>query len=397
MKPRIIKTDEQYRDFLAEVERLAIEDPDPASDDGARLELLAKLVSDYEKERFSFEKPDPIEAIVFRMEEAGLRQRDIADALGGKNRASEVLARKRPLSLAMIRALHDRLSIPADLLIREPQAAYDADVEFEVPAESLDLLVQRGWARTQAAASEFVRRLVAPAGSPAYLRRTLTFGASARTNRTNVWLWLARIQSVAEARADLQGRFDKAAMGQELIQYVTKLSFMADGPRLAVRFLEERGIVVVIEPHLPSTFLDGAAILGKGGTPIVGLSLRVDRLDNFWFTLVHELVHVWKHLDPESRRAIADENIEKGLDTEQIEQEANDIATEILIPRALWRRSEVFRRPSANAIQALASELQISPAIVAGRVRHERKNYALFSGLVGNKKVRVQFPEINWS
>lgn len=396
MEPRIIKTDEQYQAFLSEVERLAIEDPDPASGDGARLELLAKLVSDYEKERFPFGTPDPIDAIVFRMEQAGLRQRDIAEALGGKNRASEVLARKRPLSLSMIRAIHEQLSIPAELLIREPQADYDTNDEVDIPAQSLDLVVKRGWATTQAAASGLIRQLMAPPGSPAYLRRTLTFGATAGTNRTHVWLWLGRIQSVAEARTALRGRFDKASMGHDLIQYVAKLSYMAEGPRLAVKFLEERGIAVVIEPHLPSTLLDGAAILGKGGAPIIGLSLRVDRLDNFWFTLVHELVHVWKHLDPDSRRAIADENIEKALDSEAIEQEANDLATEILIPRSLWRRSEVFRRPSADAIEALAAELQISPAIVAGRVRHERQNYSLFSGLVGNKKVRVQFPEVNW-
>jgi HTH-type transcriptional regulator/antitoxin HigA len=93
MELRIIKTDEQYRDSLAEIEKLAAQDPDTDSPQGARLELLAKLVEDYEKQKYLFRKPDPIDAILFRMEQQGLRQKDLVDLLGGKNRVSEVLAR----------------------------------------------------------------------------------------------------------------------------------------------------------------------------------------------------------------------------------------------------------------------------------------------------------------
>jgi HTH-type transcriptional regulator/antitoxin HigA len=124
MELRIIKTEEQHRRYLEEARRLARKDPDPGSPQGARLELLGKLIDDYEKERFKFRKPDPIEAILFRMEEQGLRQADIAAIVGGKNRASEILARKRPLTLSMIRALHQKLGIPSELLIREPIGEY---------------------------------------------------------------------------------------------------------------------------------------------------------------------------------------------------------------------------------------------------------------------------------
>lgn len=122
-EPKIIKTDQQYRAYLAEVDRLAADDPAPGTADGDRLELLAKLVEDYEKERFRFKRPDPIDAIRFRMEEQGLRQIDLAPLLGGRNRVSEVLAGKRPLTVAAIRALSDALHIPADLLVREPETA----------------------------------------------------------------------------------------------------------------------------------------------------------------------------------------------------------------------------------------------------------------------------------
>ena len=132
MEPRIVKTQEQYLRYQSEVERLATRDPEPDSADGGRLELLAKLVEDYEKARFKFRKPGPVEAILFRMEEQGLRQKDIAGILGGKNRASEILSGKRSLTLPMIRALYEKLAIPVELLIREPAAAYSAGAGVEV-------------------------------------------------------------------------------------------------------------------------------------------------------------------------------------------------------------------------------------------------------------------------
>ena len=133
---RIIKTKAQHKAAFAELTRLARLDPEPESSNGLRLELLAKLVEDYEKARFVFERPDPIDAILFRMEERGLRQKDIVRALGGKNRASEVLARKRPLTLPMIRALHEKLDIPPALLIREPAGVYRVRKMAKRPARS---------------------------------------------------------------------------------------------------------------------------------------------------------------------------------------------------------------------------------------------------------------------
>lgn len=124
LEPKIIKTEAEYRACLAEADRLAADDPASGTADGDRLELFAKLVEDYEKARFPFNRPDPIAAIRFRMEEQGLRQIDLAPFLGGRNRVSEVLAGKRPLTVASIRALSDALHIPADLLVREPQATY---------------------------------------------------------------------------------------------------------------------------------------------------------------------------------------------------------------------------------------------------------------------------------
>lgn len=398
MEARIIKTEDQYRSYLSEVEMLALLDPDSESAEGVRLELLAKLVEDYEKQSFAFARPDPVSAILFRMEQQGLRQKDVAELLGGKNRASEILARKRSLTITMIRAIHEKLNIPPELLIGETTTTEDFDDEFSEKSMPVDLLIKRGWVNSADAAKELFARLMAPAGSPVYLRQTLIARATSRTNRTHVWLWLSRIRELAAARTYLKGRFKKADLNEEMIRYLVRLSWMEKGPRLAMEFLEEKGIALVIEPHLPGTHLDGAALLGRDGVPVIGLTLREDRLDNFWFTLIHECVHAWKHLDATKHRAIADESIEsEDNDHSDIEKDANDRATEILLPTARWRRSDAFFSPSQQTIESLAEDLQISPAIVAGRFRYERKDYSRFAKLVGYRKVRAQFPEVRWS
>ena len=98
------------------------------------------MVEDYEKERFQFGRPDPLSAILFRMEEQGLRQKDLAPILGGKNKALEILSRKRPLTLTMVRALSESLRIPAELLIREPKRP---GLDAEMAQEHFLIPVQR--------------------------------------------------------------------------------------------------------------------------------------------------------------------------------------------------------------------------------------------------------------
>ncbi len=93
------------------------------SPEGDRLDVLATLVEAYEERRFPIEAPDPIEAIQFRMEQMGLTRKDLEPILGSRARVSEILNRKRPLTLPMIRRLAADLKIPADVLIQERRAA----------------------------------------------------------------------------------------------------------------------------------------------------------------------------------------------------------------------------------------------------------------------------------
>ena len=398
IEPKIVKTEDQYRAYLAEVERLAGEDPIQGTPDGDRLELLAKLVEDFEKERFKFERPDPVEAIRFRMEEQGLRQKDLAPILGGKNRVSEVLSRKRPLTLSMVRALSDALQIPADLLLREPEPMpYGIDAGSE--EVSLPLLARSGWfsddEMASLTASDVVRRYLKPARGPLYLKHTITYGATPETNKTNLRLWVGRVRELAQKSHRERATWCKGTLNEEFLNYVARLSWSESGPLLAQKFLAEKGIALIILPALPGTRLDGAAMLGEDGAPIIGLTVRNDRLDSFWFTLLHELVHAWKHLS-DSKFAITDEDVESERHDDAVEAEANRLAREAFIPRSLWKRTEAFLRPSPSTIQALGNKLQINPAIIAGRLRREKVGYAALGKLVGQRRVRRLFADVVW-
>ena len=134
MELKLIKTQTEYHSYRGEVERLALADPSPESAEGARLEVLALLVEEYEKARFKFETPSPIEAIQFRMHEQGLRQADLVPYFGSRSRVSEVLAGKRPLTVQMIRELSAGLGISAGVLV-----AGSAPVEAEPTPSSSDI------------------------------------------------------------------------------------------------------------------------------------------------------------------------------------------------------------------------------------------------------------------
>ena len=110
-----IKTERDYRKALKEIERLW--DAKPNTSMGDRLDVLVTLVEAYEQKHYKFDPPDPIEAIKFRMEQLDLKPSDLAKILGGRSRVSEVLNRKRKLTVEMMRSLRKHLAIPAESLL----------------------------------------------------------------------------------------------------------------------------------------------------------------------------------------------------------------------------------------------------------------------------------------
>jgi HTH-type transcriptional regulator / antitoxin HigA len=116
IKVKPIKTETDYKEALAEVERVM--DAKPGTVEADRLEILVTLVEAYENEHYVIPLPDPVEAIKYYLESRGLNRRDLETYLGSRARVSEILNRKRPLSLEMIRRLNKGLGIPAEVLIQ---------------------------------------------------------------------------------------------------------------------------------------------------------------------------------------------------------------------------------------------------------------------------------------
>jgi HTH-type transcriptional regulator/antitoxin HigA len=111
-----IRSEADYEAALTEVERLW--GAPPGTTRGDRLDVLATLIDAYEAEHYPMDPPDPIEAIKFRMEQEGITRKDLEEIIGSRTRVAEVLNRRRGLSIGMIRRLHERLGIPAEILIQ---------------------------------------------------------------------------------------------------------------------------------------------------------------------------------------------------------------------------------------------------------------------------------------
>lgn len=116
---RPIKNKQQYENMLERVYELMQKNIEPESKDSDELEVLSILVKEYETEHYPISKPNPLEAIKFRLEQMNMSETELTKILGARSRKSEILSGKRKLSLAMIRKLNEKLNIPAEVLIQE--------------------------------------------------------------------------------------------------------------------------------------------------------------------------------------------------------------------------------------------------------------------------------------
>ena len=405
---KVIKNSAEYEDALAEIDALLDLDPDPDTEGGDRLELLAFLVEDYESREFPIEAPNPIEAIRFRMEQQGLTQRDLVPFIGSRSKTSEVLSGKRPLSLPMVRALHSGLGIPAQSLLREQELASSGatgDVEWE--RFPLREMVKLGWLDASLAdlrdrAEELVRSFFTPVGGPTTLvalyRKTDHTRFARSVDEYALAAWAARVVTRAQ-EAPPPTEYTPGTVTMDFMRRVARLSPSDDGPLLARDLLRDCGIPLIVEQHLPRTRLDGAAIMMQTGTPVIGLTLRYDRVDNFWYCLMHELAHVALHLDKQGDDRILSfyDDLDSDSHGDPQEEEAERLAGEALIPEEEWRRSPASSLRSPQAAQLLAKKLSLHPAIVAGRMRREYNSYKMLNNLVGSGQVRRLFSEVDWA
>jgi len=399
---RLLKNGKDYDAALSRIEQLM--DAKSGTAEMDELELLTALVEMYEERHFPISPPDPVDAIKFRMEQLGLFQKDMVPYIGTKSKVSEVLNGKRPLTLSMMRSLNNSLDISAEVLLKEPGADFPNQIqEMEWSKFPLIEMAKRNWIPMldgiKEKAEELLRGFIEQAGGletvpKACFRQGKRGRYNPRTDSFALTAWCIHVQSIAR-KNPLKTKYIKGSIKLSTLQEVARLSYFDNGPLLAREYLEKHGIHLIVVPHLPKTYLDGAAILLSDATPVIGLTLRHDRIDNFWFCLLHELAHVSKHLS-ESDRLIVDDLDPRGkkVETEDIiEKEADEMTRNGLIPKRVWDRKPISGKASTEKVYALAENLKIHPAIIAGRIRFEQNNYKLLSRLVGNKQIRKHFAD----
>lgn len=212
-----------------------------------------------------------------------------------------------------------------------------------------------------------------------------TSNETSPARRAALLSWQARVLTRARQKAALARRFE--TLPASVISEIPKLSRDKDGINKVVEMLLGYGVIIIFEPHLPKTKIDGAAMSLDKKYAVIGMSIRFDRIDNFWFVLMHELGHILLHWPKVLYTAIIDENAgEDGDDT--LEKEADDFAENAIMPKEKWQSSLVRFTKSSKTIEDFADRHSLHPALIAGRIRRDR-GYTDFSDMLGSGEVRA--------
>jgi HTH-type transcriptional regulator/antitoxin HigA len=376
-------------DHARALERIEdIFDAKPNTPEGDELEILSMLVAQYEHK--SIPVPSPIEAIRFRLHQQGLSPRDLEPFLGARSRVSEIMSGERKLTVDMMRALHLNFGIPAESLLGAPQGAPPAPTPKRAPEPSVRALADlaaTGLMKAKEAYSDFLARAASlcapdPKLKAAHLRKTRTDRTNTKTDVAALDGWCAaallKSMDVKVTKKTRQTKHDMA-----LARAIAHFSTRKDGIKKVGKFLADHGIALVVLRHFTGTYLDGAAMRRADGVFVIALTLRHDRIDNFWFTLLHEFAHVSCHLNGETSMIFDD--LELGS-TDEIEAEADRFAQQALIPDDIWKAARADF--GLSEVTDLADEAGVDLAIVAGRWQREFKDYRRFSKAVGHGEVR---------
>ncbi|MEO6680354.1 MAG: XRE family transcriptional regulator [Pseudomonas sp.] len=265
------------------------------------------------------------------------------------------------------------------------------DIDWEMfPANEM---IKRGWIANSAGVgkTELVRSyFLGNGGQNAPVLHRKKFHGENKPNEYALLAWQARVLEKARQQIE-SGSINEYEHSDSWLRELARLTNKSKGPLAAKDFLAHKGVILVIERHLPSTYLDGAAMILETGHPVVAMTIRHDRLDNFWFVLFHELAHISLHLFDSLQMDFFDEESKNQGDG--IEKEADDFALESLIDSISWDSCLSRFLLTKESILLDAKRLDIHPSIIAGRIRKESGNYSIFSDLLGQGKVRTCFEE----
>lgn len=324
----------------------------------------------------------------------GMSQKDLARKLGLREQAIQRWEGERYRSISLL----NYLKVAQTLGVRWQPELVTSDSSwppsYEVRREDLTKVLRHardhGWLESNEDSDEnaiatlvrYVGDHVVRYGTPSLLRT----GLNVRDHSQDWALlsWKAQVTRKAESIiAEAKPRF--RLLNVSWLIDLVQLSQLPDGPSRARQLLLDNGIVLITEPQITGMSVDGAAFL-VGDVPVIGMTLLRDSVDNFWFTLLHEVAHIFLHYRTGLSAGFFDDV--SVPDVDEFESEANLFAQNLLIPDELWRVSPARIAKTAEPIDRLAKQLKISPAIIFGRIRMERDNYSIFSDKIGKGTVR---------
>jgi HTH-type transcriptional regulator/antitoxin HigA len=388
MKP--IRDHADHMKALARIEEL-ISAPE-GSPEADELEVLAILVEKYEEEHYPIPEAPVSEVLKLFMEENNLTPKDMAKYLGSASAVSKILNGSKDLTVNQIRILSNELKIPLTALVggtsEESSVNWVAFPLVEMARRGLfgEQYLRASFKTLAGEARELVSGLIGDARldfAAARLRQGIRPGPASDPYAIKAWL----VEVAKRAQDNLPAQPYKGMSRSELSD-LAHLSKKRSGMQLAIRHLEDLGIPVVHVPHYKKSKIDGGVVVIDGGRPTIGLSLRYDRKDYFWFTLLHEAAHiVCGHV----KDYLADDLLDPD-DLEKVEREANELVEDVTIPAETF--NSIIPDPAAATLESvirLAQECDVDVSIVAGRVQYKANEYRKFSRLVGRGRVRTFF------
>lgn len=199
--------------------------------------------------------------------------------------------------------------------------------------------------------------------------------------------WLSNVKKISHLYGVVNNIPKFEGITKEYIREIVNLSTDINNLKKLEGILSGNGIIFIVEKSIDSLKTDGAVYINDNGHAVVSLSLRYNRLDNFWFTLIHELAHLHLHQENLKEPIIEDLEIEDNL----LEKQANMLARELLIPRAAWRSCPCKYDNKESVLRKFASSIGVHPSIVAGRIRFEQNNFTLYKDIINEVDVREIF------
>lgn len=264
----------------------------------------------------------------------------------------------------------------------------EAAVEFTAALSNLKKALKPADAKTHArpgeAYDDFIIRLALNATN----NKAVLYRKNDSAEETKIQAWLSLINEKSKFAALSRRMPDFQGLTAQHLRQIALLSLKPENITTLVDVLAESyGVLLVVEPGFKSMKMDGCTFKFSQGTPVVGIALRYNRYDNFWFTLMHELAHIHMHYDYLDNPILDD--LEEDNDSER-EVEANIIAKDSLVSRQHWRMAWNVRGDKKQLLDVCV-RAEVHPSIMAGMIRHQARNYKLYPELHHSMDVKNAF------